>query len=231
MSQPPQQPGPWGGQPGWGQQPGPGQQPGGYPPQGSYPPQSGYPQPGGYPQTGPQPQQYGQPAYGQPAYGPPGPYGQPTGYGYPPRKKSPMPWLLAGGGVVVIAVVVVLVIALTGGSDTSSPEGVAKAAVAAANDNDIDALTKLTCSGSRADVEAQMADPSELDPSLADVKVSYELGDVTTEGEDKATAKITITFENLPAEAEGFIRPTTVPLNLRKKDGEWCLDGFASPSP
>jgi hypothetical protein len=231
MSQPPQQPpGQWGGQPGWGQQPGPGQQPGGHPQQ------SGYPQPGGFPQTGPQPQQYGQPQpygqpqqYGQPAYGQPGPYGQPTGYGYPPPKKSPMPWILAGGGVVVIAVVVILVIALTGGSDTSSPEGVAKAAVAAANDNDIDALTELTCDGNRADVESQMVDPSELDPSLADVKVSFELGEVTTEGEDRATAQIKMTFENLPAEAREFLgEGTTVPLNLGKKDGEWCVEGFAS---
>ena len=72
MSQPPQQPGQWGGQPGWGQ-PGPGQQPGGYPQQGGYPPQ--------YAQQ-PYGQQQGQQPYGQQGQ-PYGPYGTGVPWGPP----------------------------------------------------------------------------------------------------------------------------------------------------
>jgi hypothetical protein len=136
-----------------------------------------------------------------------------------------MPWILAGGGVVVIAVVVILVIALTGGADTSSPEGVAEAAVAAVNDEDVAALTELTCDADKSEVEDSMGSPSDLDPSLANVEVSYELGEVTTEGEDQATAKITMSFSNVPEEAKEFLKDQTVSLPLRKENDNWCIAG------
>jgi hypothetical protein len=83
MSQPPQQPGPAGGQPGWNQPPG------------GYPEQAGYPAPHGYPRSEPQS----------------GPSGPPAGYGYP--RRSRMPWLFVAGGVAALFVTIILVATLT----------------------------------------------------------------------------------------------------------------------
>jgi hypothetical protein len=138
-----------------------------------------------------------------------------------------MPWILAAGGVVVVAVVVILVITLTGGSDTSSPEGVAEAAVSAANDNDVNALTDLTCDANKKDVESSI-DPGAMDSSLGDVKVNYELGKVQTQGDDKATAEVKLSFSNVPDEAKEYLKDTTATLNLSKKDGDWCVAGFGA---
>jgi hypothetical protein len=137
-----------------------------------------------------------------------------------------MPWILAGGGVVVVAVAVVLVIVLTGGSDTSSPEGVAEAAVSAANDDDIDAIVELTCEGDKEDVEKQ-TDLGAMDPAFKDVKASYELGEVKKDGEDKATAEVTMSLSNVPEEYEEMM-PDSVPmtLNLRKDGDSWCVGGL-----
>jgi hypothetical protein len=215
MSQPPQQPGPYGGQqPGWGQQPGPGQQPGGYQQQGGYPQSGGFPQQGGYPQTGPQSQQqpggYGQ--YGQagqfgqqPQYGQPGAYG-PQGYG---KKKSPMPWILAGGGVVVIAVAVVLILVLTGGSDSSNPRSVAEQAVKAINDRDVEAARAVDCNqgGSMGDFDINEV-PQDLRAELT--------GDVTEEG-DRATAPIKMTVQGTSISGN---------MILQKRDGAWCVSDF-----
>ncbi len=141
MSQPPQQPGPWGGQPGYG----------GSPAQVSSlvairsravtRSRAATPSRAVSRQSGPQPQ-------------------QPAGTANRGNMDSPaltasrvvtvtvrkrrarMPWILAGGGVVVVAVVVVLIIVLTGGSDSSSPEGVAERRSTAVNDKDFDRLAE-----------------------------------------------------------------------------------------
>jgi hypothetical protein len=223
MSQPPQQPGQWGGQPGWGQQPGPGQQPGGYPQQGGYPQSGGYPQQGGHPQQG---QPYGQ----QGGYGQPGPYG-PQGYGYPPKKKSPLPWILAGGGVVVVAVVVVLIITLTGGADTSSPEGVAQAAVDAFNDKDINGIKDVACGATKEAIEKALSS-SGLDvsgDSKDSVEATAELGEVKQDGDDKATASIKFTVKSVPDDMKEYVKvgqTEDAPLNLKKENGDWCLSSF-----
>lgn len=216
MTQPPQQPGPYGGQPpGYGQQPGPGQQPGGYPQQGGYPPPGGHPQTGGYPQTGPQPTQqpgpYGQ--YGQPGqYGQQPPqYGQPAGYGPPPggQKKSPLPWILAGGGVVVIAVVVVLILVLTGGSDTTSAQGAAEKAVAAINDRDVNAAKEVDCS--------KGGDMGDFDIAKIPQDLKMELTGSAAEDGDKAKAPIKMTALGRTIEGD---------MLLKKQDGNWCVDDF-----
>ena len=76
-----------------------GQQPGQYAPQQPAPP---------YPQ-----QQYNAQQYSpQPYYGTPN--GVPGGMAPAPKKKSALPWILAGGGVVVLAVVVAVVVAVSG---------------------------------------------------------------------------------------------------------------------
>ena len=215
MTQPPQQPGPYGGQPpGYGQQPGPGQQPGGYPQQGGYPPQGGYPQQGGYPPSGPQPVaqpggygppgQYGQ--YGQqPQYGQPGPYG--PQYGAP--KKSPLPWILAGGGVLVIGAVVVLILVLTGGSDTSSAQGAAEKAVAAINNRDVNAGREVDC-----DKSANMGS-FDLNDVPKDLKA--ELTGSAKEDGDNAKAPMKMTAEGQTFEGD---------MVLRKQDGKWCVATF-----
>jgi hypothetical protein len=127
MSQPPGQ---YGGQPDQPGQPGqPGQpygQPGGYgqpnQPQYGQPAQPQYGQPS-QPQYGqPSQPQYGQPQYGQPQYGAPGgsPYGPPGGpggYGQPPQKKSPLPWIILAVVVVLVGAGVLTFFLVRGGDD------------------------------------------------------------------------------------------------------------------
>lgn len=228
MSQPPQQPGQWGGQPGWGQQPGPGQQPGGYPQQGGYPQSGGYPQQGGYPQTGPQ-QPYGQP--GQ--YGQPQGYGQPGYGGYPPKKKSPMPWLLAGGGVLVVGIAVVLIIVLTGGADTSSPQGVAQAAVDAYNDKDVNAIKDVACSATKAEIDKTLSSAG-LNPSgdsSENVEATAELGEVKQDGDNKATAQVKFTVTSVPDDMKEYVKEgqtATQSIGMEKENGDWCLASFGN---
>ncbi|TDP92173.1 hypothetical protein [Labedaea rhizosphaerae] len=208
MSQPPgpygQQPG-YGGQQPYGQQPY-GQQPGGYPQSGGYPQQ-------GYPQSGPQPQQGYQQAGG---YG-----GYPGGYGQPP-KKSPMPWILGIGGAVVVAVVVVLIIVLSGGGsgDTSSPNGVAQAAVDAINNKDADAANKLSCK-SGGSVEDSSKALEEL--KNADVHASLK-GDPQVNG-DTATATV-----NMDVTYQGHHINQDLELSMKKNGDSWCVDDLDSSS-
>jgi hypothetical protein len=218
MTQPPQQPGPYGGQqPGYGQQPGPGQQPGGYPQQGGYP-TGGYPQQGGYPQSGPIPQQqpgaYGQPGqYGQPPqYGQPGQYGQPLGG----RKKSPLPWILGAGGVVVIAVVVVLILVLSGGdSDTSSPQATADSIVTVVNNRDVEGAKKLYC-----DPAQGASDNADITDIPKDLKISAKKGNVADHG-DTATAEVIVSVQGGPGQSGNV----TINFDLKKKGSGWCVSG------
>lgn len=204
MTYPPQQPP---GQGGWGQQPGgqyP-QQPGGqFPPSGGqqYPQQPGtqpYPQPGGaYPPSGGQ--QYPQQPY-------PSPYGQPGYGGQPPKKKSPLPWVLGGvGGLVVIGVIIALVLAFTGGP--GDPKPVAQDAVDSINAKDFAALQTVSCKKERAGLqevidtmEGKGGDVGELKKyGLTDADIQklidgmtfqMTLGEVVDNGDDTATAKVT----------------------------------------
>jgi hypothetical protein len=215
MSQPP---GPYGGQPpGYGQQPGPGQQPSSYPQQGSYPPPGGHPQhPGGYGQQGP--------------YGPPPSYGQPPGPHDGGKRKSSLPWLLGGAGVLVIGGVVALILVLTSGADTSSPQGVAEAAVKAANAKDVDAIVDLSCQElkDKKDKIREDIDPA-ADPNTPDefknVTFTFTLDKVEQQGDDKATANVKVAFQNLPAEMKDLM-PTTVKLNLTKESDQWRYCGI-----
>jgi len=117
---------------------------------------------------------------------------------------------------------VVLIIVLTGGEDTSNPEGTAQAVVDAVNDKDSSALAELTCGADKDDVE-QFTDPGSVDESLAAVEVSAELGEVTTEGEDKASAKVNVSYSNVPEEAKEFLKDNTITINLQKEGDAWCV--------
>ncbi len=263
MSVPPQQPGPYGQQPGgfgqqpgqFGQQPGYGPQPGGYPPPPQGVPQGGQQQPGyGHPPGGfPPPGQPGQPGPGQQPYGqqgqfgPPG-YGQPGGFGDPygaPRKKSPLPWILAGGGVLVIAAVVVLLLTLTGGGN-SSPKDAAESYVAAINGKDYDKVSSLTCADSRKEVEdlRKASDPEqitkELEKSLdklppemkeqfkklqeavKNIKITATLNGVEEKDSTHAEASISIKMEGVPDEFKDMMKGvddnTKIPF-LKTDDG------------
>jgi len=195
MSVPPQQPGPHGQQPGpfgqqpgqFGPQPGYGQQPGGYPPPPQGFPQGGQPQPGYGPPPGafPPPGRPGQPGPGQPPHGQfnqPG-YGQPGGFGPygPPRKKSPLPWVLAGGGALVIAVVVVLLLTLGGGNGT--PKDAAESFAAALSGKDYDKLRSLTCAEDRKEIDDLQ---KEFNPDAISQEIEKNLGDMPPEFREKA---------------------------------------------
>ena len=211
MTYPPQQPP---GQGGWGQQPG-----GQYPqqPGGQFPPSGGqqHPQPGGaYPPSGGQqyPQQPGgayPPGAGQQFQqgGYPQQPNQFGGYGQPPKKKSPLPWILGGlGGLVVIGIIIALVLVFTGGP--GDPKVVAQDAVESINAKDFAALQSVSCKKERAGLQevidsmegkgGDVAQLKELGLTDADVKkfvdgLSFRatLGPVVDNGDNTATAKVT----------------------------------------
>lgn len=245
MTYPPQQPP---GQGGWGQQPGgqnP-QQPGGQYPQpgGQYPPSGGQPyqQPGGaYPPSGGQ--QYPAPGYpqqpqaGQQPY--PNPYG---GYGQPPKKKSPLPWILGGvGGLVVIGAVIALVVVFTGGP--GDPRPVAQQAVDMMNNKDFAGVQSLTCDkqatkiqdmvdmmegkGSQFDELKDLGVPeAEVQKMIDNLQVEFTLGEVTDNGDNTATAHFNGTM-SIHMEVMGQQMDQDVPINetndLIVENGEWKL--------
>ncbi|MCI2418464.1 DUF2076 domain-containing protein [Saccharopolyspora sp. K220] len=253
MTYPPQQPP---GQGGWGQQPGghyppsgP-QQPGGaYPPSGGQPQpgygQQGYPQPGGgYPQSGPQPQQgYGQ----QPPYPPQGGgYGQPGFGAEPPKKKSPLPWILGGvGGLVVIGVVIALIVVFTGGP--GDPRNTAQDLVDKMNSKDFAGLATLSCEKEKAKLQESLDQlqgkgnleelkeigltEADIQKLLEGVKFNVKLGEVKDNGDETATAKIsgelTMTGEIMGQQLNES-QPLDEEFKMIVENGDWKFcDGFA----
>lgn len=212
---------PYGQQPGqqaWGQ---PGQQPGGqYPPSG---PQAQ--QPYGQPGYGQQP--YGQQPYGQQPYGQPG-YGQQPGlggYGQPPKKKSPLPWILGGvGGVLVIVVVVVVAMSLGGGG--GSAQDVADQTVTALNDKDVGALQELACEKMQADAakfKDQFNPSAGMGSGFENVTATFALDGEVTETGDSATAALNVTMEGMPEEFKQYLPSGGMKLDLElvQEDGDW----------
>jgi hypothetical protein len=136
-----------------------------------------------------------------------------------------MPWILAGGGVVVIAVVIVLIFAFTGGSGSSNPEDVARAAVDAANDKDYDAIADLACDANAKDVK------DSVDPQAAGLpeglEVKFELGKVETISDTEATAEVKVSLSgDLPEGVPEGTGDTSGKMNLSNKDGDWCITGM-----
>ncbi|KAA5832032.1 hypothetical protein ABT337_02730 [Saccharopolyspora hirsuta] len=246
MTYPPQQPG----QGGWGQQPGGqpgfgGQQPGGQYPQqpgGQYPPsgpQQGFgQQPGGaYPPSGPQ-QQAG--FGGQPPYPPTSPYGQP---GFePPKKKSPLPWILGGvGGVVVIALIITLVVVFTGGP--GDPRSVAQKGIDAINAKDFATLQTMACQkekeqfqeiidtmegkgGELGDLKNMGMTDADIKKMLDGLKIEMTLGDVKDNGDNTANAKVTgqMTFNmEYMGQQINQSQPIDEEFKMVVEEGEWKL--------
>jgi hypothetical protein len=229
VAYPPQPPG----QGGWGQ---PQQGPYGPPPGGQFPPSG--PQPYGVPppQPGPYPQQGGpvpQPGYGPPP-GPPGPgLPGPQAWGGPPRKKSPLPWILGsvGGVVVVIVVVVILVVTLGGGS---SPQAVAQKAVDSINNQDYNGLVNVLCASEKAEAQKFQSglnplQGAQVPPDLKKVKARFTLGQVQQTSDTKATATMSVSYENVPAQYQRILKDSTIQAALVKESGDWKLCQIEPP--
>lgn len=233
MTYPPQQPGPYG-QPGQPGQHGPPGQYGQWPQtQGQWPPGRQSQQPGGWGQ-----QPYGTPpgGFAQPGgYQPPpgGPGGPGPGYGgpeQPPRKKkSALPWILAGAGVVLVAVVVALVFVLGdgGGGGVLGGSGNTPRAVAQSYANSINEKKEpdrnLYCQAFRQRAEESRKNlPSDIPTALPDIpglNLSATVGDVTENG-DTAEAAV-----RLDSEFSGQKVSSTHHLTLQKEDGAWRICG------
>ncbi|MBB5954119.1 hypothetical protein FHS29_000689 [Saccharothrix tamanrassetensis] len=247
MSVPPQQPGSHGPQPGpFGQQPGQpgpqpgyGQQPGGYPPPPPGFPQGGQQQPGYGPPPGgfPPPGQPGQPGYGQQPYGQPGQfnqpgYGQPGGFGDPygaPRKKSPLPWILAGGGVLVIGVVVVLLLTLGGGGNGTAKDAAESFATAMTN-KDYAKLSSLTCAEDQKEIDdlkkafdpdsiskeieknlesmppAMKEKAKQMQEAAKNIKIVAKVNGVQEKDDTHAEADFSIKLEGVPEELKSMLK-------------------------
>ena len=249
MTYPPQQPGPGG----YGQQHNPygPPQPGGpYPPSG---PQPGYGRPGqqpGFSQTGPQqpggqfPPSGPQPAPGQPGWGQqpgwvqqPG-YGQPPGYGAfpPPKRKSPLPWILGGvfGLLVVIGAVIALIVATSGPGD---PRPTAQLVADKMKSKDFAALLNVTCAKAQEEDKKQLsqegltkeledsgASPEEAKQAADALKFDLQLVNVAETGNDtatasyKGTASIKTTMRGIPI---NHSEPMAFDLKMVVEGGQW----------
>jgi hypothetical protein len=239
MNYPPQQPpqgdpygqGPPGGDPhGQRQQPEYGQ-----------PGQPGHPQQGqpGYGQPGPDQQAgsgYGQPGPGQQAaYGPGQGYGTqpgqpfdtttgapPPGYGAPPQKKSPLPWILGIVGVlVVIALAVGAFVFLRGGGN--DPHLVAQTVVDEMNKLENANATTIEaelCSSQKDTFRQEFNDFvngfKELKAQAGDqFSAKFTLGEVKTEGEKGSfDIKVEATFQ-------GKTSTETIPADMVLENGNW----------
>ncbi|RZS43459.1 hypothetical protein EV193_102439 [Herbihabitans rhizosphaerae] len=220
MSQPPQQPGPYGQQPGYGQQGGYGPPSGGFPQQGpqqggGYPQQQsgGYPQQGGYPQAGQQQQPGGYPQQG----------GYPPGGGFPPpQKKSPLPWILAIVGVLVIGGAVALILVLSGGDEGSdsghadagkTAEGTAKAFAGAVNEKSLEKAKAQICKPPPdSELQPIIDQYSELSVEKVEEKSGGTAATATGSGKRRGQA------------GQGKI-------TLKKEGERWCVTSLsASPS-
>lgn len=229
MTYPPQQPGPHG-QPGPQGQPGPwGQQPGPAPGQGPYgAPQHGQ---GGYGQPGPgQPPQ--QPGWGGDPYGgqqqhgqQQGPYGQPGGYGTPPpKKKSPLPWILGGVGAValiaVIALVAFFVMRDSGGGAGGTPRATAEAYVQQINDRE-SVNRSLYCDSYLQQAEDAAENlPTDVPTDFPDMPDLQIAASVTSVEENGDTARAAIKVDTTIA---GQSVSATHNLDLRDEGGDWKI--------
>lgn len=247
MTYPPQPgQGGWDQQAGWGQPGGqhPGSQP--FPPQGGqYPGQQGGGFPGQQPPAGPQ-------TYGGYGYPPQQGYGQQPqgyqgfGYGQPPKKKSPLPWIFGGlGALLVIGVVITLVVVFTGGP--GDPKPVAQQAVTMMNEKDFAGLQGISCEkqsqelqeaidvmqgrgGQLEQLKAAGLSDSDIRKLVEAMQFNVKLGAVQQTAEEKASAQVTgeISFEGTGSIAGLDIssapsQPIDERFNLVVEQGSWKI--------
>jgi hypothetical protein len=151
-------------------------------------------------------------------------YGQypPQNYGYPPRRRSPLPWLLTIGSVLVVGLVVTLVLVLNSGTDTGSPRGVAEGVVDAINGNDYDDLVPLSCPDYQSTMKKMVA---EIDEGLTGAnRMSFAAELVGVDVSDtSAVVHIRLTITSGPTDVGDS---EVVIVRLESHDDEWCIDQF-----
>jgi hypothetical protein len=158
-----------------------------------------------------------QPQYGGYGQQPPGGY---PGYPQPPKKKSPLPWILGGAGLVVVLIIVLVVVLSRGGGSSSDPKAVAQAYVNAVNSKSTSAMKDLVCPTDLAKAN-QLATSAPKLPSGVTVDMKATLGTVTVNG-NKATANVTLDLT-----INGKTSSTNAPMPLQKNsDGEWQICGL-----
>lgn len=249
MTYPPQQPGPYGPEDPYGPprppgQPAPYGPPAGAPP-GQQPP--GWPQDGtGYGQHVPPGAAAGHGGWGQPPFGaqyPGQPYGtapsalgQPGGYPLPPpgfpRRRSRLPWIMAGGGLVAVVMVAILVLVTAGGGGSAgNPRDTAQAYADAINDRKPDRT--IYCDSYLGQLEGgtdlpylptELPDLPDL-PELPEITLSASVGDVTQDG-DTARAAV-----DVDTEFAGQKITATHTLTIKREGSGWkiCDIGFGLP--
>jgi hypothetical protein len=117
--------------------------------------------------------------------------------------------------VVVIGVVVVLILVLTGGSDTSSPQGIADSIVKAINDKDANAAKGLYCDAGSVGKSGGV----DISDIPKDYKVSAKAGKTDEKG-DTGSVQVFITLTQA-----GKTQDVTINFNIKKKDSKWCISG------
>lgn len=151
--------------------------------------------------------------------------------GFPPPASMPAPtrgpgrsaklWLLLTGCLVVLLGVGGTVFALTsGGDDPTSVQDVAEAAVAAAEDLDVDAGLDLMCSftsGDRSGLERAISEARD-DAGTDSPDVRYEISDVV--GSTSGTFVVTVVTDE-PG-LEGWTS-RTAKLTVASRDGRSCI--------
>lgn len=164
------------------------------------------PHPGGH---GPLQAPPGYPGYQQQGYGPPhGHY--PPGYdpfgGQQPRKKSPLPWVLAGIASLVVfgGGTVLLLVLLTGGS----PESTAEELATAFNTRDTERVLELACADMHEELRRDAID--DIDPGAR-----IEVDRVEQRG---GTAVVYYT-KYLDGEQQDY----PMEVRLVERGGEWLL--------
>ncbi|MFD4638549.1 hypothetical protein ACFWN2_14620 [Lentzea sp. NPDC058436] len=238
MTYPPQQPGPYGQQPGEGQQPGYGQQP---PPGYGQPQQNPYGHqgpPGGGFQQGPYGQQPPPPGYGQP--GPHGqqPYGQPGGFGGPPPPKKSNTGLIIGvviGVLVLVGGGITAAVLLTGNSSGSSSSNsggsdeaaevkkVAEEYYAAGVSGDTAKAKSMACQevldeAKEAEKKLESLTPEQrkqAEDLAKQLKPAVKVNDVTVSG-DEAMVKI-----NVSTSLGGQNSSVDTEVKFKKISGDW----------
>lgn len=104
---------------------------------------------------------------------------------------------------------VVVVVLVTGGSDRSSPESLAQAAVDTFNDQGPGGVASLACADARGRTEWT----ADLTGAVAEVR------DVTMDGELRATAELRFTDP-----ADGL--HVDMRMTLSEEDDRWCVSSF-----
>jgi len=133
----------------------------------------------------------------------------------PRRRRNPVPWLIGGAGVLVIVVVIVLVTTMTGDdADTSTPQGLAEAAVNTYNLKDAEGLAQLLC------VKTAVQDTSGMQ-TMRQAELAATLDHVRVVG-PRATAVI-----HIDASLRGRHRALDAAISMKQLGDHWCISAIS----